>query len=231
MFYKNIKFIPSHYLKNSGQQIIEPIPAKKQIPQWYKESELKFNHENEQNISGLKTCMPFLDSMISGYFILLQNNVYVEKKNNEIKVSWEGNIDLISERPKELGKKIPRPENFLNNHMTWFGLWGAKLPKKYSLLMTHPLNREDLPFRTVSAIVDYDKMMAWGNIPFFINKDFEGLIPKGTPICHVIPFKREKWAMSVDSSWTKNAHNQGTMCRSVTKGYYRDKFWSKKEYS
>jgi hypothetical protein len=32
-----------------------------------------------------------------------------------------------------------------------------------------------------------------GNIPFFIKEGFSGVIPKGTPIAQVIPFKRESW--------------------------------------
>ena len=230
MVYRNIKFIPSHHLLNCNQDIVNPVPAKNLVPDWYKKSELKFNTEQLKDANGLKSCIPFLDSMISGYFILLQNNVYVEKKDDEVEVLWDGNIKLISERTKELGKKMPRPENYMYNHMTWFGLWGIKVPRKHSVLMTHPLNREDLPFKTTSAIVDYDKFITWGNIPFFLNENFEGIIPKGTPICQVIPFKRESWAMSVDSSWTKTGVDQGTKCRSVKRGYYRDKFWSKKRY-
>lgn len=228
---KNIKFIPSPYLKDTKDEIIKPVPAKNLIPDWYKKSETSFKYKdgNEEGL-GLKTCIPFLDTMLSGYFILLQNNVYVKNTDEGILVEWDGDRRMLSERPLEQGKLMPKDSYHMNNHMAFYGMWGIKVPRRYSVLMTHPLNRGDLPFTTASGIVDSDKMIAWGNIPFFLKKDFEGVIKRGTPICQVIPFKRDTWAMSVDNSWISSAAEQGKKCRSVKRGFYRDNLWSKKRY-
>jgi hypothetical protein len=227
---KNIKFIPSLELLDSGQEVISPIKSGSAIPEWYMKSEHHIVSEDEDLKSGIKACMPYLDSLISGYFILLQNNVYVTKENGNVIVEWEGNLPLVVERDNKLGEKMPRGNDNLINHMTWKGLWGIKVPKKHSVLFTHPLNRKDLPFSTVSSIVDSDKMHSWGNIPFFFDASFEGVIPAGTPICQIIPFKRESWAMSVDKSLSHQASCQGIKCRSVKRGYYRDNFWTKKRF-
>jgi hypothetical protein len=43
-------------------------------------------------------------------------------------------------------------------------------------------------------VVDTDKYFAPINFPFVLNDySFEGLIPAGTPMAQVIPFKRESW--------------------------------------
>ena len=59
------------------------------------------------------------------------------------------------------------------------------------------MNRFDLPFYTMSGIVESD---IWG-LPvftaFFLQKDFIGVIPKGTPIFQIIPFKRDDWEREV----------------------------------
>lgn len=230
LYRKNIKFIPSKELIDSGQNIISPVPAKDVIPEWYKQSELKFKSEDGRDFNGLKTCIPFIDSLISGYIVRLQNDLYVENVDEKIGISWEGNIKLISERSEKLGSKIPVSHENLKNHLVWRGLWGIKVPRKHSVLITHPLNREDLPFRSVSAIMDSDKMYAWGNIPFYIKNNFSGVIKAGTPIYQVFPIKREEWIMSVDQSWTETAVEQSDLCRSVDRGYYRDNFWSKKRF-
>jgi hypothetical protein len=43
------------------------------------------------------------------------------------------------------------------------------------------------------AIVDTDKHPIMVNFPFFLKENFSGVIPYGTPIVQVIPFKRENW--------------------------------------
>jgi hypothetical protein len=68
------------------------------------------------------------------------------------------------------------------------------------VLITSPLNRLDLPFRSLTAVIDADvfyhilpdPMQGGGNYPFYLNRGFEGIIPIGTPMCQYIPFKREK---------------------------------------
>jgi hypothetical protein len=51
-------------------------------------------------------------------------------------------------------------------------------------------------FTILPGIVDTDEYYAPINFPMVINDPaFEGMIPKGTPIAQVIPFKREQWTM------------------------------------
>ena len=53
-----------------------------------------------------------------------------------------------------------------------------------------PINRFDLPFLSISGFIDcnYGFSLA-GNMPFFIKKGFEGVIPAGTPYMQIIPIK------------------------------------------
>jgi hypothetical protein len=60
---------------------------------------------------------------------------------------------------------------------------------------------------------------------------FQGLIPKGTPIAQVIPFKREGWHMEIGSDKDVKEHNK-IIEKMRTKFFdrYKSMFWSRKEY-
>jgi hypothetical protein len=83
------------------------------------------------------------------------------------------------------------------------------------------------------GIVDTDTYNAAVNFPFVLNEPnkFEGLIPAGTPIAQVIPFKREFWEMSigVEADLVKN-NKIGTKLRSKFFDSYKTQFREIKQY-
>ena len=92
------------------------------------------------------------------------------------------------------GQKFAVYEKYDEIPWKWTVPWSIETPKGFSLLFTHPLNRMELPFVTMSGIVDTDEYECPVNLPFLIREGFMGVIPKGTPIAQVIPIKREKWS-------------------------------------
>ena len=161
-------------------------------------------------------------------------DVFVSKNNDgSLKIGWnspEVFKDFISERTKVLGEKIPRPAGHMPNHLAWRGVWGFKTPRNWSVLVTHPLNRSDLPFTTTSGIMDADKYSTSGNIPFFIKEDFTGMIPAGTPIAQLIPIKRENWkSIQNDQGIVYLEDLQGKFIREPGKSYKKF-FWTRKQY-
>jgi hypothetical protein len=228
---KKISFFSDKIYRNFGQ----PKPMKEFVPEWYRLAETTYVTSGEQEESpGLKKCVPFLDAMISGYAITTPYDIYVSRnKKGEIKLGWnlpKGLKEFIAERPKETGATMPRPAGHYPNHLVWVGFWGVKAPKGYSILVTHPLNRFDLPFTTMSALMDSDKFFASGNIPFFIKEGFEGVIPAGTPVAQYIPVKRDSWIMDNNNQGLMNfEHQHGEAARNPETSY-KKKQWVRKEY-
>jgi hypothetical protein len=78
--------------------------------------------------------------------------------------------------------------------------------------------------------MDSDNFSLGGQIPFFLQKDFTGIIPAGTPIAQLIPIKRDSWKSEV------LPHNQGfvkTQLFNVSRylyGGYKKHLWVKKSY-
>lgn len=212
----------------------KPVMAKKLLPKWYKDSEAAIVTEKEEG-PGLKKCVPFLDALISGYFLVSPVDIFVSKNDDgSLKIGWnspEPFGGFIAERPKELGEKMPRPAGHYPNHLAFKGNWGFKTPRGWSLLITHPLNRHDLPWTITSGIIDADKFSTSGNLPFFIREDFVGMIPAGTPFAQLIPIKRASWkSIYNDQGIVYLETLQGSTVRTPGKSY-KKLFWVRKDYN
>jgi len=226
--------------KNVSEEFY-PIPANKLIPEWYKKTDSYLGLKKIPPLEGgdgvttatIKRCMPVFDVITSGYLILSPSDVYVYKKINEENKEetwfhWRGE-DLIqfhapsqaSIHPKANDEPFPK----------WNNPWAVKTPPGYSCLFITPAHR-DLPFTIFEAIVDTDKYNSPVNFPFALNdKNFVGLIPAGTPIAHVIPFKRDSWKMSFGTEKEKRENFEiKTMLSSTFFDTYKTRFRSKKEF-
>jgi hypothetical protein len=81
-------------------------------------------------------------------------------------------------------------------------------------------------------VVDTDTYTSPVNFPFTLNDPkFEGLIPAGTPIAQVIPFKREQWEMSFGGQQELIEQSQVSI-KLQTKFFdrYKTMFRANKEY-
>lgn len=236
-----IKFFPA--FRNPGNRLSPPQPGIKHVPEWYR-SLAKFNKSNEditldpQNNLGTdgaqvstKMCMPFLDATTAGYMYVLEDDLYVDlDKDGKPTLSWKGDVMLVDKRPII---DIVVPDNCHPIHYGWRMNWYYETPPGYSVLITHPMNRYDLPFYVQSGIVESD---IWGLpvfIAFFLKRNFRGVIPKGTPIMQIIPFKRDNWELEVvDNDMDLDRHElMAENRRSMLYGYYKKTAWRKKIFS
>jgi hypothetical protein len=105
------------------------------------------------------------------------------------------------------------------------------IPVGYSAIITHPLNRHDLPFTTLTGIVDGGIVLSGlGNIPFYIKKNFEGIIPAGTPIMQIIPFRQENWSSKIKKGLFEKGMLNNKESSSFIYGWYKKTFWTRKKY-
>lgn len=211
-------------------------PTKSYVPGWFKDMPI-FNYKNivfdknNQVVKNAKNCLSFIDSLTTGYIIELWCDLYVSQKNDEVTINWQaGPFPPLSERSVGLNQEIPVPSGFAKNHYIWKLPYAFRVPNGYSCIFTHPLNRYDLPFITLSGIVDADYAMPPGNMPFFLNSDFEGLIPAGTPIAQIIPFKREAWKSKETKGLFQESNSFTASSLRKFFGWYKDNQWKKKSF-
>lgn len=233
-----IKFIPA-FLGSAGR-LSAPEPAAKHVPEWYKSlskfdksnSDITLDPQNNLGTDGAqvstKMCMPFLDATTAGYMYVLEDDLYVDvDQDGKPTLSWGGDVMLVDKRPIV---DIVVPDNCHPIHYGWRMNWYYETPPGHSVLITHPMNRYDLPFYVQSGIVESD---IWGLpvfIAFFLKRNFRGMIPKGTPIFQMIPFKRDDWEMEVVETEEELEKHElmAENRRSMLYGYYKKTAWRKK---
>jgi hypothetical protein len=212
-------------------------PASTVIPEWYKNirpftqgNKYSAQSANQTNFT-IKKCVPVLDAMSAGYTVCLQNDVVVEKnENDETVFNWKSGGSLIeSHSTNQIAEEFV-PSNYYPSPFKFMQMFGIKVPRGYSIWITHPVNRNDLPFLTLTGFVDADSYHEPINFPFFIQKDFVGIIKHGTPIAQIIPVKRDKWQM-IEKKYTKKVVVQSYK-KYWTWAYeaYKKIHWSRKSF-
>ena len=224
----SIKFIDS-----SGRLAEDyfPRPASKMVPQWFLEL-VPFRKDIPipGNVTG-KRCVPMLDAMTAGYILVTPVDVMVTRDQGKIVYSWPNEPAVEFQQLWQVGghkrvtedyslvPKMPNP-------------WGVVTPQGYSCLYIPPLNSDDNVFEIFSGVVDTDQYHQNGSLPFLLRDPrWEGLIPAGTPMAQVIPFRRESFEMIIgDSNDQGIPEKQWHKLRSVFRDGYRKMFWSPKSY-
>jgi len=187
------------FTNNSNFPDLEkPIPASKEIPSWYSDLDSYTTGKKAPYIdthnspATIKKCMPVFDLMVAGYLIKSPVDVFVSLVDGKPFYQWPS-LDAISMHPIEQAPNHPSQNGV--DYPKWNNHWSIKTPKGYSTLFMQPVHRESI-FTILPALVDTDTYFAPVNFPFVLNDiNFEGLIPKGTPIAQVIPIKRDNWTM------------------------------------
>jgi len=227
-----------------------PIPAKLNIPEWYKN--LEHNIFNKT----VKGCMPFLDSLTAGYILKmpqdfnLRHNVdNKNEKGENIKDSFQSfglhdvtlflNSKFINLNSGFDVHQIKQVEGspFIekNKNLPFYKIinpWKIKTPKGYSCLFVSLLNNADDRFSIISGIVDTDTFPNEINFPIIINGDkypvLETTLKKGTPYVQIIPFKRDNWKMTLKPRLQKEVQNSRIFYGLKLLNIYKDKYWYKK---
>jgi len=230
-----------------------PTPIKLNIPDWYKKLEHSVNNKT------VKGCIPFLDTLTSGYLLKVPQDLYIRhnvdnknKKNEESKdcfqiVSLKNNERIINENLINLNCTEKDYHHLLqldgslsiqkNKNLPFHKIlnpWKIKTPKGYSCLFLPPLNNADDRFSIIPGIIDTDNYPNEINFPIIINGDkypiLETIIKKGTPYVQIIPFKRDGWKMSLKSRTLKEIKKNILFHGLKILNVYKDNYWNKKSW-
>jgi hypothetical protein len=229
-----------------------PIPTKLNVPEWYKKLEHTISYKT------VKGCMPFLDSLTSGYLLKMPQDFYVrhnvDNKNEQGEIfkdsfqtfALHGDSQILHAKRLNLNSNLDvhttqqlegSPYIEKNKNLPFFKItnpWKIKTPKGYSCLFVPPLNNSDDRFSIIPAIVDTDTFPNEINFPIVINGDkypiLEDTIEKGTPYVQIIPFKRDSWKMIIKPRKQKEIQNSRLFYHLKLLNFYKDRYWNKKSW-
>jgi len=214
----------------------KPQPAVGALPDWLKTMPGEaFNPWIGETEDTVKRCPPFVDAMTLGFVIPLLCDVKVEKGE----FTWDAKL------PATLSDSYPRsPMGFHHPSqaagtplfdpdglvLKFHNLWTIQAPSGYSLLFTHPANRLDLPFRTLTGLVDCDLFHdAFINFPaIWHDHSFAGVLERGTPIAQCVPIRREVWSETTGPFSPEDAARADSLVGTIRreKSVYRRNFRS-----
>lgn len=247
MLSNNIKFLAQDLIVEDKE--LHPTPCKLNIPQWYKKLEHKISNKT------IKGCMPFLDTLTTGYLLKTPLDFYIkhntinegervsnlETPMNPIPNEYLETININFHNsqeihpPKQVGDQCPF--NQKNKNLPFYKIlnpWIIKTPPGYSCLFLPPMNNADDRFSIISGIVDTDTFDAEINFPIVINGDkypiLETTIKRGTPYVQIIPFKRESWKMKIENKSAYDYKKSRFTQNIHIINNYKNIWWNKKSW-
>jgi hypothetical protein len=234
---KSVNFVGINSFVDKHLEI--PSPASKEIPDWYKQT-MPYHHGHNFELSfdgpanTVKGCMPVLDVISTGWIQKTWCDIYIER-NEEGQVYFQHAADpqIVSFRDIKSIGNMPIPDGYSAISFQWQRPWRVITPPGHSVLYTHPFYRTDLPFMSVSAVVDTDSYHSEGKVAFFLKDGFTGIIPKGTPMYQIIPFQKDAWVgqkLPLTEELKDKFASENFDVRSVFKGGYRKKYWNRPDF-
>ena len=175
-----------------------PVPARAALPDWLRAMAPRVESPvHGREIRTVKQCPPFVDAMRHGFMMVLPCDVRVEPG---MKFSWDWALpELAVPGHPRAPLSFHVPEQVAGTPLAHGGqsalkfnsFWTVELEDGWSLLAMHPANRDDLPFRLVTGLVDADRFNEVGiNFPaVWLDPGFGGVLPRGLPFaqCCLVP--------------------------------------------
>jgi hypothetical protein len=174
-----------------------PIPAVRGLPDWFKALPQNcFSSISNKELMTVKKCPPFIDAMTYGFIMPLPCDVTM--RDGALSWHWDVPTPSVHAHPRSPisfhvpeqveGTPLHRPDRAL---VKFNSFWTIELEPGWSLFATHPVNREDLPFRLLTGLVDADRFNDVGILfpAVWTDPGFTGTLVRGTPVaqCFAVP--------------------------------------------
>ena len=216
-----------------------PRPAAKFMPKWLQAMEKNGDKSVHASKPTIKSCLPVIEAVSNGYIIPLWADLIIKiDETNSLYAEFSGNIT------KELGHEMLtcqlQEEIGQNNGLTNMSVHGIPLkfstpwdiitPPGYSVLIKSP-PYVDHNIHILEGVVDTDTYTIAINFPFVWTGRERGewLIPRGTPIAQVIPFKRIETRLEIAVADKTRRETNKHLLNSIRVDKYRKLFWHKRK--
>ena len=222
-------------------ELLRPVAARGALPDWLRAMpRTAYSDLHGQEVRTVKQCPPFVDAMSHGFLIPLPCDVNV--RDGILSWDWDHPALTVEAHPRSpisflapaqvSGTPFFDPEVAI---VKFNSFWTIELEPGHSLFATHPVNRADLPFRLLTGVVDSDRFSDVGILfpAVWTDSNFEGVLPRGTPIAQCFPIVREPLALQFQTFSTERAERYDSTAKALLShpGAYRRRFRVRRDRS
>jgi hypothetical protein len=167
----------------------------------------------EPPVVNIKSCMPAMDYLTSGYIIYNAYEVELEtvfnsfKETIKIKTAQTINqpsTDAFSRKSMAVFERDSCPMNKhdvkIKQYFKFRSMWSIKTPPGYSCIVMQPFYLPNNEIQILPGIIDTDSYHLPISVTGYVISKDKFRISPGTPLLQVIPFKRDDWEMSVSNN-------------------------------
>lgn len=221
--------------------LARPTLARQALPEWLRRMpRAAFSDTHAQQVRTLKHCPPFIDAMSHGFVIPLPCDVRVSDgvlswdwDHPALSVETHPNSPLSFHVPAQAaGTPLFDPDVAF---VKFNSFWTIELEPGYSLFATHPVNRADLPFRTLTGLVDSDRFSDVGVLfpAQWVDPGFDGVLPRGTPVAQCFPVERAALDLAFEPFTLEEARRYDATARALLSqpGVYRARYRARRARS
>tara|TARA_R110000868_G_scaffold4155_8_gene25268 strand:+ start:16841 stop:17521 length:681 start_codon:yes stop_codon:yes gene_type:complete len=202
-----------------------PVPAGRTLPDWLRSMAMTEDLGAFGEDRTVKQCPPFIDAMTAGFVIPLPCDIEIDKG----RFTWNWPHDESPLAFHFASQVAGTPFDIDNvSVLKFINFWTMRTEPGVSVLFTHPFNRPDLPFQTLTGLVDTD---GFTDLPVhfpaqWTDPTFAGILEKGTPVAHCIPIRRESLDLEISEMTASEARESSALKAkiSATPGFYKDNF-------
>ena len=207
-----------------------PVLAKSYMPEWWKKAKVGMDIRNKR-LTTIRACPAMDDWLKSGWYLVANRDLQVkfgrsDETDSDHSRNWVVDngryaspshpADQMCNAFHYLGEDGPIKDAFKMSNP-----WNITTPSGYSCLYLDPFLFQNKFFATWQGIIDTDtfnKNMDNAQIIFYPRVNHSFTILKGTPLCQVIPYKREDW----NASYIQYDHKSFTENRSHVTSHHKE---------
>jgi len=209
-----------------------PVPAVKTLPEWFKKCPNSYGP-----VRTAKRCVPMLDAMSLGFTLPLWADLRITVTEDDYgkRCSMEmtpGFSKMDSHNWEQVGEECTTKKyEFGRSLNRLMSPWVIKASPGYSVYFKNPANDWSNDIEIFEGIIDADTYAGYANLVFVWKSDKcgEWIIPAGTPIAQLIPFKRDELTMSVGEIDMDERHTTQNKLGIHFNDAYRKLFWHKRK--
>ena len=178
----------------------KPVLAKEYLPEWWKNQKI---HETNLGISGhtIQACPAMSDWLTIGWYIIANKDHKIMcgeeyGEDRDIQHHDMSNDASPSHPHSQFGPFAFLDEHPIKDAFKFKMPWNTVLPEGYSMFYFDPFLFQNKWFSTWPGIIDGDtfkKNLDNAQLILYPRQSKSFTIKKGTPICQIIPFRREEW--------------------------------------